>query len=188
VKHIFSVERISECFKAKKMTMEAKKEAIKTKNACFKCLKRGHLAKVCRGRIVCTQCEGSHHQVMCPNDAGAAGGSEKSGVSTTTDKDTISVASNSNQISRGLIALLKSLHVRVGGNNGTCKEVRLLFDDGSQRSYVKTAVADGLECRTAQEIILQNNPLGGVPTKSKHRRCYEVELQGIHTDQKTMLT
>jgi hypothetical protein len=30
----------SECFKAKKMTMEAKKEAIKTKNACFKCLKR----------------------------------------------------------------------------------------------------------------------------------------------------
>jgi hypothetical protein len=65
------------------MTMEAKKEAIKTKNACFKCLKKGHLVKVCRERTVCTQCNGSHYQVMCPNDVRAVGGTAKSGVSTT---------------------------------------------------------------------------------------------------------
>lgn len=49
------------------MTIDGKKEKIKTVNACFKCLKIGHSVAKCKTYIKCLICQKPHATIMCPS-------------------------------------------------------------------------------------------------------------------------
>jgi len=60
-------------------------------------------------------------------------------------------STNCNAIAKRNLVLLKTLRVRVRGTNGKEEEVRLLLDDGSQQSYIATALAKRLECKKMED-------------------------------------
>ncbi|KAJ8948594.1 hypothetical protein NQ318_007598 [Aromia moschata] len=53
------------CFKAQKCPLDHKKDILTKKRACFLCLKIGHQAKKCRGRLKCIVGGKSHVTLMC---------------------------------------------------------------------------------------------------------------------------
>ena len=55
---------LDRCFKLKGKPYEDKKEFIISKGLCFGCLKGGHLAKECKKRLKCADCNKSHPTVM----------------------------------------------------------------------------------------------------------------------------
>ncbi|GFY34992.1 DUF1758 domain-containing protein [Trichonephila clavipes] len=57
------------CFNARKMSLNAKRQLLLKKGACFICLNRsGHLSKNCdiKNDINCSKCNYSHFEIMCP--------------------------------------------------------------------------------------------------------------------------
>ncbi|GFU60343.1 uncharacterized protein TNCV_3307921 [Trichonephila clavipes] len=57
------------CFNARKMSLNAKRQLLLRKGACFICLNRsGHLSKNCdiKNDIKCSKCNYSHFEIMCP--------------------------------------------------------------------------------------------------------------------------
>ncbi|GFT20349.1 uncharacterized protein TNCV_1009461 [Trichonephila clavipes] len=57
-----------DCFNARKMSLNAKRQLLLRKGACFICLNRsGHLSKNCDIKnINCSKCNYSHFEIMCP--------------------------------------------------------------------------------------------------------------------------
>jgi hypothetical protein len=170
--------RSQDCFKGKEMSMEERRAAVMLRGSCFKCLRKGHLARNCSSKVECSACTKSHYLIMCP-DSEVSSASRKE--STCTSDQGTSVNSNSNQITKMREVLMKTVHVHVKGTNGKVLEVRLLFDEGSQRSYVKTSVAEKLKCRVVGNLVLQNNLFGGHRTADTPHKLYDVQLQGIES-------
>jgi len=54
------------CETARKLTLDERKEIVKRENACFNCLKRGHVSQKCKIKTKCDWCSRRHVLVMCP--------------------------------------------------------------------------------------------------------------------------
>jgi len=59
--------------------------------------------------------------------------------------------------------LMKTIRVRVIRKNGSFSDVRLLFDEGSQKSYISTKLAKKMRC-PVNKIVQQQNSLFGSQT------------------------
>jgi len=173
-----------DCFKAAKLTLEERKLKIKESQCCFKCLKRGHNSKVCRAVIKCIVCSWKHIPILCPN---ADGSKEESkleqgdltkGIQALTVQPTANLSNFASQNARQTV-LMKTIHVCVSGTNGKKKRVRLMFDEGSSRSYKKSNIAKELQCAILQQISLQNSLFGRQVSESKLRNCFKVKVEGI---------
>jgi hypothetical protein len=166
------------CFKVKNMSLEEKQQRVKSNNGCFRCLRKGHMSRNCSDNSKCAKCSKAHHQLICSEVEEKE--PSKSKPDAAQSKETETTANNSNQTPQEREVLLKTVHVLVRGNNGKEVVARLLFDEGSQRSYVKTEVAEGVGCRALDTISLRNNLFGGHQTHTKVHVNYEVFLKGIH--------
>jgi len=165
------------CSQAKRMTYEQKRQAVQKIGCCFRCLRGGHVAKDCTTKIECYQCKKKHFVIMCPDSDKKTEDEDRNSALTETESAT--VANNSNQV-RGLgEVLLKTLHVGIRGTNGKELEARVLFDDGSQHSYLKSLVARQLKCRNVGSIVLKNNLFGGHQTVDRTCQFYEATLRGL---------
>ena len=164
------------CFKAKNLSLELRKEVVRKKGVCFKCLKSGHRAKFCKESPKCTTCNKDHVLVMCP---GSMKTSEDEELAECMAR--IKTSTNSNQVDKLGRVLMKTLHCRAKGPDGEVVNVRLMFDEGSERSYIKTDVAKLLKCNPLDRILLQNNLFGGEVSKPKICNFYEVTLEGINS-------
>ena len=51
------------CFETLKLSALERAEKMKSAGLCFKCLKKGHLAKGCLSK--CKKCKGKHNIIMC---------------------------------------------------------------------------------------------------------------------------
>jgi hypothetical protein len=176
-----------DCYKARSMTIAEKNTKIKEKRACFKCLKSGHHANQCKSKYRCIFCNRSHCPIMCPE------AEQKRVVNTETAESGPAMSSvtlsqaNSNQVSHPKQVLMKTLHVRVQGTTGEVFEVRLLFDEGSQRSCIKTSIAEKLKCKSLGNLTFRNALFGGIVSELKNRNYFQVEVAGIDGKEKRSL-
>jgi hypothetical protein len=175
-----------DCFTARKMTIDERRDKAKEMGCCFLCLKVGHHSSKCKSAVRCFMCNKGHQTLMCPQSERATGKKDegykkkefkpKSEMERVTEGVKTLNASYSTE--KEELILMKTLLVRVKGRNAEEKEVRLLFDDGSQRSCIKSSLAEFLDCENLGDMIFQNSLFGGNLSEVKRRSKFRVQLRG----------
>lgn len=135
-------------------TLKDRKQQLK--DSCFKCLRIGHLAKECKRSKVCVHCgkANDHHRSLCPkkfkqsNDVRSP-----QEVNALTEQS--GVQGENALISSGEFVLMQTAKTEIRNPDSTrCQTVRLLFDSGSQRTYITEHLAEQLDLkRNGQEQI-----------------------------------
>jgi len=127
-----------DCLKASYMSNEERVKKVQESKGSSTCFKRGHPSKTCRLYVKCPVCGGKYFAIMC---RGKSSTREESAAETTnakTNNENVACTSYSNEEGQ---VLMKTIQVEVIDDTGNRHKVRMLFDEGSNRSYIKTATA-----------------------------------------------
>ncbi|KAI5754867.1 hypothetical protein M8J77_012174 [Diaphorina citri] len=150
-----------ECLKAKDMPQEKKQELIKESRTCFICLRSGHRAFQCKANIKCKKCSARHYDVMC------------SARSTSS-----CIASN-----RVDSVLLQTLVVKLlDPFGGRSKDVRVLIDTGSQRSYIVKNLAQEMGYKPFETVSVRHALFGGGVTKAVDHNVFRLKVSSVLSD------
>ena len=154
-----------------------RKEILQKNNRCFICLKTGHGVINCFKTKKCRHCDGKHHQSICPkidtpteeqrNTNQNENSNESQNESTTVTKTT-----TANSLTKGTVLLQTASCMAVNGSNSI--PVRVLFDNGSQRSYVSSSVSSRLNLKPVSSENMRINTFGNA--NYQKQKCNVVKL------------
>ncbi|KAG5869803.1 hypothetical protein JTB14_037538 [Gonioctena quinquepunctata] len=162
------------CFKAQKLSFVQKKNTLSDKKACFRCLKIGHMSRRCRSRLKCVICGKSHVTLMCadlpsnkitPADQ-LSGSRDKEG--TKTENQVLANHTSAH-------VFLQTLRVKISSGDRT-REVRVLIDSGSQRSYVLKSTVLRMGYVPKRTECIRHCLFGGTQTSEQRHNCYDIKL------------
>ncbi|UYV71832.1 hypothetical protein LAZ67_9000604 [Cordylochernes scorpioides] len=132
---------IQDCAGWRSMTVAKRMDEIKKFNACFRCLRVGHVMAACRTQLRCSHCKGFHHTALhLPRRVPMEDRDQREGQNT--EEPRVSPGEQEIALSgmhvRTAIptALLATARVRLVGPRGMGVTVRALLDQGSQSSFV----------------------------------------------------
>ena len=139
---------------------------MKQKRLCFVCLEKGNSAGTCKLKYVCNKCNGKHNIAICtfskdkaniPKNENAQNNAQDLTTTTT------NVSNNKNNV------LLQTATVSISGvdNKKQFDNVQLLFDSGSQRSYISEELCISLNLPTLRKETIAINTLGSKEAQVK---------------------
>ena len=139
---------------------QARKAILRRHGRCFICLDNGHIAKNCTSEYVCKKCKrGKHHISICEADAaGKHNGNDKiEGGSDTTDKDRSSFTGHTGCENKGILLQTALAHICAPDTTEVKHHTRILFDSGSQRSYISAKARNTLQLKTVrtEKVIIK---------------------------------
>ena len=134
----------------------------KSNQLCFNCLKK-HFVKDCKSLFSCKKCGKKHHTLL--HAVHVEGNSD----SDPTPTQSISCSS----VNRNNCSVLSTALVRV---NGSSKLYRVLFDSGSQLSYVRLSVMRELKLRTHETTELSIAGFGETTSLTEKFPVVELNL------------
>ena len=129
--------------------IKQRKALILDARVCFCCLKPGHQAKTCDKK--CRKCGGHHHQTICFKNSSKESSSSESRVA-----DSISASAKSKE---NVLMMTASAYV-YGADMSKRTKITLLFDSGSQRSYVSEKLARQLTLDAKAKETVNLNTFG----------------------------
>ena len=145
---------------------------------CFRCLRGGHFVRECRGRK-CRKCDGNHHQSLCEKEmAGKNQAKKEDRTKRDTDADTErqdnhSVTATNKKHKPGI--LLQTARTYAFKDDQDAKvPIRILFDSGSQLSYVSENLRQKLDLRPIGNEVININTFG--TEKYRKHNCAQVEV------------
>lgn len=175
------------------ITDKEKRHAIvRDAKACFNCLNH-HQVSQCKSRNRCKNCQRKHHTSLCQNTEPNSNGSDNKK----------SVAPSSNNVNSTLVIenTVSSLH---SGSNNTpillktavaCIEsdttsitANILFDEGSQRSFITQSVANELNLQSEAQENITLSTFGGSTTPDKRVDTTTVHLKSLQGENVPMRT
>lgn len=159
-----------DCFKAMNMSLKSKQDLLHGKGVCQKCLKK-HTSSNCQSFTKCSGCYKQHFHIMCPESP--KNREKPKPVTSSSNHISVSNVPNIKQV------LLKTILVKVKSNVGE-RTVRVLFDDGSQQSYVKSTVAKALKCLEHGKYFERNTLFGGVLSNVEERTVYQIQIESLN--------
>ena len=134
-------------------------EILKKAKCCFKCLKLGHLAKECERK--CKKCGGGHHQIICVKSKTKSIGEQASVTALVGEKGQI---------------LLQTAKAHAFAADGVTKlPITILFDSGSQRSYVSEETKKKLSLLSELSEVMNINTFG--TNKHEKKLCKLVTVR-----------
>ena len=137
---------------------------------CFKCLFPGHQVKDCTNSRNCRNCGGRHHQSVCfsyfgaresppvhpprtRNEPGLINDGESGALGST-------VTATSSTKAKGSVLLQTATAIATNEDRSKSVPVRILFDNGSQRSYVTNNLKSKLGLKPTSSETLHLNTFG----------------------------
>ena len=153
---------INTCYKFKKLDLSEKRDVVKNKNLCFRCLRSGHGSSDCDK--LCSVCSKKHHFHLHEDKSDS--------TKPTTDKKQAAagvVASTFKDRGRASLGVLR-VRVQSNGKEAVCWA---LVDSGSNTTFIKRSVADELGIK-GPEHIFSVNTLGG--TTCHDEMCVDFTL------------
>ena len=144
---------------------DTRKQILRRTGRCFICLRRGHISRECRSTMKCTKCGNRHHTSICLKDSPHAephlpssrptGGLPVQGTSTSTssrpglNSDAAVYPTSSNitlyaNLDKAILLQTAQAPVCNPTMPNALMRVRIVFDTGSQRSYVSHRIRDAL--------------------------------------------
>ena len=150
---------------------EKRKDIIRKTNRCFNCLRVGHRVSNCQSAKSCRHCKQRHHQSIC--ETKNPPGKEKDEINKvkTESKGT---TTTSNMGSKGTILLQTARTTATNYDGSRSASVRVLFDSGSQRSYISNRLKTTLKLKPIKNETLNLNTFGN--SKFRKQNCDLVEL------------
>ena len=153
-----------------------RREILLMNNRCFICLKTGHGANSCFKTKKCRHCDGKHHQSICARiDTPAEDQrnlNRNDNLRQTHNESTTVTTTTANSMTKGTVLLQTASCTVVNGSNSI--PVRVLFDNGSQRSYVSSSVTSRLKLKPVSSENLHINTFG--VTNYRKQKCNVVKL------------
>ncbi|XP_064475845.1 uncharacterized protein LOC135389743 [Ornithodoros turicata] len=154
--------------------MDEKLRKLQESGRCFRCTGANHISKRCWRKLQCTKCQERHASSVC---------NPKADKLSTEDKN----SDGSMQMSLGLVeetsdsvTVLQTSVAWCKGELGKAK-CKVMFDTGSQRSFVTEEVAERLRCRTVGKEKLRIGVFGGQGAERTFRRV-SLKLQSMSSD------
>ena len=154
------------CAELLKLPARERHLEIRNRGLCFRCLLSGHRAAMCNA--VCDKCKGKHHAVMCFQTAQSA--VPKCGKAPDV---------NLSCTSGGLSAVLPTATVLVKGAHGDVKAT-LLFDTGSNRSYVSSSLVKRCGPEFVRTEELRYAAFGGKESEGGQRNVFSLVMRGVN--------
>ena len=163
---------------------ERKDHLIKT-GRCFNCLKANHKTRECLSTKTCRLCHQKHHQSICNSLSQQVEPFVPSSlppVSLPTDGSVATSNNTSSNKNAKTVLLQTARAVAYNHDTESSSRVRILFDSGSQRSYVTEQLCSRLKLRPVSTERLQVNTFGGEHFKAKSCKLYRIDLSkpGVH--------
>ena len=153
-----------------------RRDILQRDSRCFICLKTGHNARNCFHTKKCRHCEGKHHQSICAMSTPAEDqrNPTRNNVAreTQTENATVTTTTTANSVTKGTVLLQTASCMAVNGSNSI--PVRVLFDNGSQRSYVTTSLTSRLNLKPVNSENLHINTFGDA--NYRKQKCNVVKL------------
>lgn len=164
------------CDKAKKLSYDERKNLMKLNRCCFKCLKPNHLSSNCRVKITCALCGNRHSVLMCPTLCNVPRKAITSKSETRGKKENVeqSLASFINMPD----IILQTLRV-VLYSDSERKIARVVIDQGSHRSYVRSEVAKFMGYEPLGKRAVTHALFGGENSQSKDHDVYLIRMKSL---------
>ena len=131
---------------------QKRREILKEARMCFVCLKLGHIGKTCESGIRCKVCGKRHNQMICEGDKEKKGNEPKERP----ERNAVTMASKGNES-----VLLQTAQAMVYGEDESKQmRVNILFDGGSQQSYVTEELRKKLGLKGEKKETVNFNTSG----------------------------
>ena len=140
-------------------------DILKRDKRCFRCLKTGHISRNCDRK--CRNCNGYHHQSICDKEVER----EKKQEDKQEEPESVTATST---IKRKRILLQTARTFAYKDSDENKIPVRILFDSGSQNSYVTNELKDRLNLGSVGQETLNLNTFGN--NKFHKQTCSQVKL------------
>ena len=176
---------------------EARQQILKKTGRCFVCLRKGHLSRQCRSTSNCRLCKGRHHTSICskPTNNPNQVTNVSTAVTSTQSNLTISTTPALNPqapafvspptstslylaCSRAVLLQTATAEVYNPTDSSSTQKLRIILDNGSQRSYLTDRVKNSLKLTATRRQKLSIATFGA--TKGVPRYCDVVRI-GIVT-------
>ena len=128
----------SECSVVKDTS--ARNDFVKQQKRCFICLRKYHNAKNCRNKRQCSKCSRMHHVSLCPDSSRSiCKSTAESSKKTDSSDQAVSL------IVRGSPAvILPTAKVILCSQDGSCMRARILLDQCSTKTFIRSDVCNTL--------------------------------------------
>ena len=163
--------------------INARKTILKRDKRCFKCLRKGHGAEQCDKS--CRKCKRRHHQSICPEQTNNSPRNTntpphyESGVQKAQDNEhsstTTATTTSENAKAKHRVLLQTATAIATNEEGTKSTTIRVLFDNGSQRSYITDSLRSRLQLKSLNTEKLNLNTFG--ESKFKKQSCDVVNLQ-----------
>ena len=146
---------------------------------CFMCFTKGHRSFQCRSRSRCSYCKGKHNSLICThNVTNAAKETQQLGKQAPPQNPEAEPAlvgsTSSSSASCGEQVALQTALARVEGKEKS--RVRVLYDSGSQKTFISAKVVNKLGLKPLREEMLAIKKFGESEPEVKKREVYEMIL------------
>jgi len=131
---------------------KSRKSILMEKGRCFRCLQSGHLSRNCSSKIKCFNCGRSHHQAVCEGEQ----------PNKTTEKATHTMHTSSYSPAS---VLLQTAQADLISRNNNILRARILFDTGSQLSYISKELRHRLNLKTIERKEIFIKAFGSISSK-----------------------
>ena len=153
---------------------ERHKEILRNTNRCFNCLRVGHRVSNCQNSKCCRHCKQRHHQSICGTLISPSFNQEKGEDSNEAKIESKRITTTSNMANKGTVLLQTARTTATNSDGSRSSRVRILFDSGSQRSYISNRLKTTLKLKPVKNETLNLNTFGN--SKFRKQNCDLVEL------------
>ena len=161
-----------------------RRQELRKQGRCFRCLKKDHVAKDCTSAKVCPKCSGRHHVSLCEESQARQSSEGKNSVPQTSstappqtrEAGTGNTATTNFHVSSYDSILLQTAQAIVQSPQSNANmRIRVIFDSGSQRSYITQHVKEQLNLNPGKRESLMIKTFGNTES-AELRNCENVEL------------
>ena len=159
-------------------TSDERKKILCKFSRCFLCFKKGHRSFQCRSKSRCSYCKGKHNSLICThNITNAARQTQQLGTQAqplNPEAESLTGSISSCSVSCGEQVALQTALARVEGKEKS--RVRVLYDSGSQKTFISAKVVNKLDLKPLREEMLAIKKFGESEPEIKKREVYKVTL------------
>ena len=152
--------------------VEARKKILLSSGCCFCCFRRSHLAKECLSAGRCRNCRGKHHTSICERGTRPKENPRSAAASADLNPETPAFSLNTTSTlcsapRRAILLQTARTIIRNPSNPKLAIEARLLFDSGSQRSYLIERAMKQLQLESTGGQTLSIATFGATQVQTK---------------------
>ena len=173
--------RSEDCYSLRNLNQKEIRERVKTLQLCYICFGR-HYAKECNSRKGCTKCAGKHNTALClkGSDTGMSGRLTITDESQASKDNTVNYAYFEGTDKTTVMQVVKTSVTTLGGES---VEVNILFDGGSDRSFITNDLADRLKLKKISDQIFSFSGFGGLVSGPRTKRnIYALNVGGVNVE------